>query len=107
VIGGLTNENQRDVLAETPFFSSIPLLGELFKRKTHGTTKRTLYVFITPYIVADERFTTLGEISIQKKSIVEKQTKRSLDYLPFLGYRDRLAPTTFRFHRPSEVEKIK
>lgn len=52
VIGGIITDTQRESDAGVPFFSKIPFLGALFKRKGGGTDKTELIIFITPKIVA-------------------------------------------------------
>ena len=65
VIGGLVQDNDTEVERAVPFFSDIPLLGELFKSTATTKEKVTLYVFVTPTIV--EGFERLDEISNDKK----------------------------------------
>lgn len=51
VIGGIITDTQSSSEAGVPFFSKIPFLGALFKRKSGGSDKTELIIFITPRIV--------------------------------------------------------
>jgi type II secretory pathway component GspD/PulD (secretin) len=51
VIGGLTTEQDTNTDSEVPFFSAIPVIGELFQHKNHERSRRSLLVFLTPSIV--------------------------------------------------------
>ncbi len=57
VIAGLTTKEETDVETGIPLLKDIPILGWLFKHKSHQTTKRDLIVFVTPHIVSN------GEVS--------------------------------------------
>lgn len=51
VIGGLMREVKRVNETKLPFLSDIPIIGELFKRKSEGKEKRNLLIFITVKVV--------------------------------------------------------
>jgi len=51
VIGGLYRIEDSESSSSTPFFSKIPLLGNLFKNKTNRRTQKETLVFITPRII--------------------------------------------------------
>jgi len=53
VIGGLMQETDEETETRVPFLHRIPLLGWLFKYKSHSKVKTNLLVFITPHIVRD------------------------------------------------------
>ncbi len=65
VIGGLVQDNYSEVQRSVPWLSEIPLLGELFKHDSRESMKTTLYLFVTPTIIAD--FKTLEDISYERK----------------------------------------
>jgi general secretion pathway protein D len=50
-LGGLLDDNERRTLEQVPPFSSIPLLGELFKARSREHIKTNLMVFIRPTIL--------------------------------------------------------
>jgi type IV pilus assembly protein PilQ len=51
VIGGLYKVEDAESGESTPFFSKIPILGNLFKKSSHRTEQKELLIFITPRIV--------------------------------------------------------
>jgi type IV pilus assembly protein PilQ len=51
VIGGLYRIEDSESSSSTPFFSKIPLIGNLFKNKTNRRTQKETLVFITPRII--------------------------------------------------------
>jgi type II secretory pathway component GspD/PulD (secretin) len=59
VVGGLTYEQTDKTVIKVPLLGDIPLVGQLFRDERDNTTKRTLYVFITPRIMRDPNFADL------------------------------------------------
>jgi type II secretory pathway component GspD/PulD (secretin) len=51
VLGGIFREESFESESRVPFFSDIPLLGELFKRHSEQQEKVELLVFITPKLL--------------------------------------------------------
>lgn len=51
VIGGLISEQQIKDLSEIPFLGKIPILGELFRNRTRGASKKDLVIMITPELI--------------------------------------------------------
>lgn len=51
VLGGIFREESFEYESRVPFFSDIPLLGALFKRRTEQQEKVELLVFITPKLL--------------------------------------------------------
>ncbi|MCX6578781.1 MAG: type IV pilus secretin PilQ [Candidatus Aminicenantes bacterium] len=51
VIGGLYRVEDADSGESTPFFSKIPILGNLFKKSSRTSSQKELLIFITPRIV--------------------------------------------------------
>ena len=56
VIGGLLKDVVREGVYKIPFLGDIPLLGLLFQRKTYGTEKIDLLIFITAHIIKTDEF---------------------------------------------------
>lgn len=87
VIGGLMQRSKASSDTKIPFLGDIPLLGNLFKRKTTSSSKEELLIFLTPYVIqapsqlaalsATERLRTLNP-----KSYSEQELDRFLDKLP-------------------------
>lgn len=55
VIGGVYEFSSRESLNKVPFLADIPAVGNLFKRKTRGTEKAELLIFVTPRVLAVKR----------------------------------------------------
>lgn len=53
VLGGIFQDEKNRSSDKVPYLSSIPGLGNLFKRKSNSTTKRELLIFVTPTIVEE------------------------------------------------------
>jgi len=66
VIGGLYTNRTSNEKAKTPFFSDIPLLGELFTRTRETKQKTELIFILTPHIV---RKTTDLKIVVPPKEL--------------------------------------
>lgn len=56
VVGGIELENTRNTVIKVPLLGDIPILGHLFRDTNKSDTGTLLYVFITPYIMADPSF---------------------------------------------------
>lgn len=54
VLGGIYEQEERNDVEKVPFFGDLPIMGNLFKRKSLMTDKSELLIFITPKIM-DER----------------------------------------------------
>jgi len=59
VIGGIYTRNYGKSYSQVPFFSKIPVLGWLFKKRTDTDRRSELLIFITPRIV--NRAESLGK----------------------------------------------
>lgn len=53
VLGGLQQLDSTDGEARIMFLGDIPVLGNLFRRRTENLTRSELLIFIRPYIVGD------------------------------------------------------
>ncbi|HNH43077.1 MAG TPA: type II secretion system secretin GspD [Agitococcus sp.] len=53
VLGGLIQDDNSQSVNEVPLLNKIPLLGYLFRAKSHSQTKRNLLVFLQPLILRD------------------------------------------------------
>lgn len=71
VIGGLMNDKEIRTLARVPFFSSIPVLGELFKSEKKENEKSTVVIFLRPKIVTDTSATSEATSAIEHKKDVD------------------------------------
>ena len=53
VLGGIYEQIERDEVDKVPFFGDLPVMGNLFKRKTKQNDKTELLIFITPKLMDD------------------------------------------------------
>ncbi|NNL00472.1 MAG: type IV pilus secretin PilQ, partial [Xanthomonadales bacterium] len=58
VLGGIFQDERNRQEDRVPYLSSIPVLGNLFKRRSNATKKRELLIFVTPTIVEDRPVVT-------------------------------------------------
>ena len=53
VLGGIFEQNEKNVVNQVPFFGNIPILGNFFKNTSKTDSKTELLVFITPKVLSD------------------------------------------------------
>lgn len=53
VLGGIYEQNNNVSSTRVPFFSDLPLLGQLFRNKLTSNNKAELLIFVTPKIIED------------------------------------------------------
>ena len=53
VLGGIYEQTDRTEIDKVPFFGDLPVMGNLFKRKSIQSDKTELLIFITPKIMDD------------------------------------------------------
>jgi general secretion pathway protein D len=87
VIGGLMQRTKSSAEQKIPFLGDIPLLGNLFKRKTTSNAHEELLIFLTPYVIQAPRqlaalSTDERNRSLIPKSYSEQELDRFLDKLP-------------------------
>jgi general secretion pathway protein D len=63
VVGGLNTKNFRAAVDSIPGIDRIPLLKYLFGSRTRSSTDTTLFVFIRPTILRDDKFADLKYLS--------------------------------------------
>ena len=51
VLGGIYEQTERNDVDKVPFFGDIPIIGNVFKRRTKQEDKTELLIFITPKIM--------------------------------------------------------
>jgi len=61
VIGGLTGKTKLESENKIPFLGDIPIIGELFKRRTTEDGQTTIYLFVKASILRDTTFEDLDE----------------------------------------------
>jgi type II secretory pathway component GspD/PulD (secretin) len=75
VIGGLMNDKEIRTFARVPVFSSIPVLGELFKSEKKENEKSTVVIFLRPKIVTDTSATA---------EVIPATSGKDVDFVSFL-----------------------
>jgi len=63
VVGGLNTKNFRAAVDSVPGINQIPILKYLFGSRTRSSTDTTLFVFIRPTILRDDKFADLKYLS--------------------------------------------
>lgn len=66
VIGGLIRDDKVKVVDKIPLLGDLPLIGGLFQYTREQTLKTNLLMFITPYIMTDQK--GLDDVTEKKKS---------------------------------------
>jgi general secretion pathway protein D len=51
VIGGLIAEDIRKIKDKIPVLGDLPLVGRLFRSESNSSSKKNLYIFVTPTII--------------------------------------------------------
>jgi len=63
IVGGLTTEQESQTTAKIPLLGDIPFAGVLFRSTTRTKNRSTVYAFIKPLVLRDDRFEDLKYIS--------------------------------------------
>jgi general secretion pathway protein D len=87
VIGGLIQNTKSEAESKVPFLGDIPILGNLFKRKTTSEDKSELLIFLTPHVIQiPSQLAVLTSTERARsdavKSLNEKELDRFLDTIP-------------------------
>jgi len=95
VVGGIVLENTRNTVVKVPLLGDIPILGHLFRDTNKSDTGTILYVFITPYIMADPSFQDMRLLTRGPQESVELP-----DDLP------RVQPRVIEIIAPAPVARL-
>jgi len=71
IVGGLKRRDWSDTASKVPLLGDIPVLGGLFSLTDRGETESTLFVFIRPVILRDDRFEDLKYLSRRDLELAE------------------------------------
>jgi general secretion pathway protein D len=87
VIGGLMQRTKSVSETKIPLLGDIPIIGNLFKRKTTSNAKEELLIFLTPYVIqAPSQVASMSDYehdhSLVPKSYSEEELDKLLDKLP-------------------------
>ena len=66
VIGGLRKRDTTKTVDKIPVLGDIPLIGNLFRRKTKTTTDSELLLFLTPYIITQPTMSAQDREKLKK-----------------------------------------
>lgn len=82
VIGGLTQQESRDVRTKIPLLGDIPWLGNLFRTKDVRTTQTELVLFVTPRVLSDTGHLPEAEEQALKQRFLESDLNKPLPPAP-------------------------
>ncbi|MHC4607958.1 MAG: secretin N-terminal domain-containing protein, partial [Planctomycetota bacterium] len=102
VIGGIVTQDESRSVQGIPFISSIPILGLFFSRHQENMERRTLYIFITPYILYDENFGDFKELTQARQEAIEQLRGTPMEGLNLETEVEPGAKTMFKFSGGSE-----
>jgi general secretion pathway protein D len=105
VIGGIVTQDKSDSVQGTPILSQMPILGWLFRRNQTSEEKRTLYIFLTPYILYDHAFGDFRDQTLDRKGMIERLRGEPLKHLNVDLKADKLPESTFRFQPGRDLRK--
>jgi type II secretory pathway component GspD/PulD (secretin) len=105
VIGGIVTQDKSESYDGVPLLSEVPLLGWLFRRDQKSDERRTLYIFLTPYILYDLNFGDYRELTRERKSDIEALLKEELKKLSVEPGGEKLPESTFRYRTPAPARK--
>lgn len=66
VIGGLIQDRTEETTSAVPFFSEIPVIGELFKQRDYQSRKSELVILLKPVVASADRYRQDAEDSRQR-----------------------------------------
>lgn len=93
VIGGLVDRQSDRIRSGIPFLKDIPILGYLFGSTRETTSNSELFLFLTPYIVADDEDADRVRAEIELRS---ELLKNLIPIPPITPTVIRMAPDTMR-----------
>ena len=91
VIGGLKQQESREIKTRVPFLGSLPLIGKLFQTRDKRTTQSELVLLITPRILSDTGHLPEAEETALKERFLRDDLTGPLPPLPPF----KLPPTPF------------
>ncbi len=54
ILGGLIQDQDSKTVSEVPYLSKLPIIGELFKNRSHTRNRTDIIVSLTPHILRDK-----------------------------------------------------
>lgn len=89
VIGGLIQNNSEDRNSAVPFFSDIPVLGELFKQRRFQSTKSELVILLRPVVAGSEQMKADVSASRERMNVLREVLESSQSTIPQAEKADR------------------
>ncbi|KMQ73533.1 pilus (MSHA type) biogenesis protein MshL [Marinobacter subterrani] len=82
VIGGLIQNRSEDDVSAVPFFSEIPLVGELFKQKRFQSRKSELVILLRPVVAGAPQMNAEIAASRERMSVLRELLQSSESVTP-------------------------
>ncbi len=82
VIGGLIQNSSEDTNSEVPFFSDIPVVGELFKQRRFKSRKSELVILLRPVVSEPARVTADIAASRERMNVLRELLQSSKSVTP-------------------------
>ncbi len=82
VIGGLIQNTSEDNNSAVPFFSEIPLLGELFKQRRFQSRKSELVILLRPVVAGSEQMSADVSSSRERMQVLRELLESSESVTP-------------------------
>ena len=76
ILGGLIQDKEESTVSKIPGFGDIPLLGQLFSHDSTNTTKKSLVIIVTPYIIPKSKDLTYVRNQLSELKILEDKFLR-------------------------------
>jgi len=89
VIGGLIQNSSEDRNSAVPFFSEIPVLGELFKQRRFQSTKSELVILLRPVVAGKEQMEADVSASRERMNVLREVLESSKSSIPQAENRQR------------------
>ena len=87
VIGGIMQERVIESVSKVPILGDIPILGHLFREQSRRKVKTNLLLFLTPYIIRDQRdFLSVLLLAASLASAWLFHRRRALGAAPWVAY---------------------
>jgi MSHA biogenesis protein MshL len=82
VIGGLIQNSSEDSNSAVPFFSEIPVVGELFKQRRFQSTKSELVILLRPVVAGAEQMEADVSASRERMKVLREVLESSSSTTP-------------------------
>ncbi|MDI9246668.1 pilus (MSHA type) biogenesis protein MshL [Marinobacter sp. CHS3-4] len=82
VIGGLIQNSSEDNNSAVPFFSEIPVVGELFKQRKFESTKSELVILLRPIVAGAEEMKADVSASRERMRVLREVLESSKSTIP-------------------------